>query len=165
MKIKIHLARNISHPFPIFAWGIIFASGKFPWDKSAPSHMAISYQEEGGPEEFFDMTGKGAKKSTEKKFNENYKITETHELNLEVPYIQFLSWFDRYANTKYDGLQIFGLLLKALHIVSFNKLGKDLKRLICTELVISFLEVFAGFKYKDSDNFDLINTWDKVKEY
>lgn len=160
MKVSAHKCRNISHPFPIFAWLIIIFQGMVPWRKDAPSHMSISYGDN-----FFDVTGKGCKEHSRTEFLKNYRIIESHEFDLDITTVEFYEFFDKFRGKEYDRLQIVGLLLKALNIISFNKIGYNMRKLICNELIVAYLAEFHGFKFKDSDNFDLINTWCKVKGY
>ena len=114
---------------------------------------------------FYDVTGSGAKIHSSDQFLKRYKLIRVHEIKNENNPVEFNSWFMRFKHVEYDHMQIVGLLLKGLGFFTFNKLGYDFKKLICNELIIAYLAEFEGLKFKDSDNFDLINTWCKVKEY
>lgn len=160
MTPYVHQCRNISHPFPIFAWLIIIAQGMNPFNKNSWSHMAISIGDK-----FFDVTSKGCKEYTQSEFLKNYRLVESHQIKADITTVEFYEFFDKFRGKKYDNLQIVGLLLKSIGVISFNTIGCDFKRLICSELIIACLSHFHSFKFKDSDNFGLINTWNKVKEY
>lgn len=161
MKVKFHQCRNVEHPFPVVAWSIMILQGMKPWDKDSYSHMAIS-----ADDLFLDMTSKnGCQLNPKEKFNKTYKVVGTHELSKEITKEEFLEFFLEHKNKEYDRWQITGLALKMLGIISFNKWGDDLRKLVCNELLIAFLAKFNNFKFQDSDNFDLITTWNKAKEY
>ena len=160
MIVQIYKCRNKSHPFPLFAWLIMIFQGMKPWDKAAWSHMSMSVGSK-----FFDITGKGCKEHYPEDFLETYTIIESHRLEYEPTKEDFYEFFDSMRAKKYDKLQIFGLLLKGLNIISFNTIGHNMDKLVCNELIIAYLFHFNSFKFKDSDNFGLINTWNKVKEY
>lgn len=160
MIISIHKCRNIKSKFPIFAWLIMIFQGMNPFNRDSWSHMSISINDK-----FFDVTGDGCLEHASKSFFKKYRIVESHEISKEITDVDFYDFFNEFRGRRYDKLQIVGLLLKSLGFISFNKIGRDFKRLICNELIIAYLAHFHNFKFKDSDNFDLISTWNKVKEY
>lgn len=161
MKVKFHQCRNVNHPFPLVSWLIMMFQGMKPWDKKSHSHMAISCGDL-----FLDMTGKnGCRLLPSKKFKETYIPVGTHELKEGITKEEFMAFFIENKNKEYDHWQITGLLLKMLGLITFNKWGDDLKKLVCNELLIAYLVKFHDLKFKDSDNFDLITTWNKAKEY
>lgn len=160
MKAQVHICRNIDHPLPVVAWLIMIFQGMNPFKESSYSHMAISHDGK-----FYDASGSGCKSSTEENFLKKYKIVDTHTLEKEVSQTDFYEWFKIYEGRKYDRLQIFGLLLKFIGLISFNTIGHNFKKIICNELIVTYLAHFYNFQYKDSDNFDLINTWNKVREF
>jgi hypothetical protein len=139
--------------------------GMLPWKKKSWSHMAISYTYPDGSRTFFDVTGKGCKRHSEENFLKSYRLIDTHTLRQSRTFFAFNDWFKLLEGRDYDNLQIAGLLLKGLNLISFNMIGNNYKKLICSELIINYLAFFHKIKVKDSDNFDLIMTWNKVKEY
>ena len=161
MKVTVHKCRNIIHPFPIFAWLIIIVQGMNPFKKDSWSHMALEFDGK-----FFDVTSEGCKESTKIKFLKSYRIVESHTMmDLELTNVDFYSFFNIYRGRHYDDLQIAGLLLKGLGLISFNTLGHDLKQMICNELPLAFVKHYYKFTYRDSDNYNLLNTWELVKRY
>lgn len=165
MKIEVHKCRNILHPVPVLAWTIMLCQGMLPWKKESWSHMAMSILFPSGERHFFDVSGEGCIRHTEASFLKKYRIVETHSLKQSRTFREFHEWFRLMEGRKYDKRQIVGLLLKVLGLFSFNKFGSNYRKLICSELVLNYLQFFYKFKVKDSDNFDLIMTWDKAKEY
>lgn len=160
MKVTIHKCRNFSHPFPLFAWLIMIFQGMLPWKKSSWSHMAMSFNGR-----YYDCRFSGCFNSSEKEFRNTYKILDSHSLPLQLTQQQFEDFFNKYKHTNYDFLQLMGLALKYLRIVGFNKIGHDLDKMICTELIIVHLKDYYGFSFIDSDDFDLVDTWNIIKEY
>lgn len=160
MRVSAHQCRVINHPFPLLAWLIMIFQKMKPWENDSYAHMAISYSDT-----FYDVSGKGYRVHSKGEFLKKYKIVKSHEFNLEISEEDFNQFSLSHKGKKYDQLQILGIALKMLGIISFNTLGRDFKRLICNELIISYLHEFHGLEFKDSDNFDLIDTWNKVKEY
>ena len=165
MIIEAHKCRNISHPFPVLAWAIMVFQGMAPWKENSFSHTAISITMENSEQRFFDVTGKGCKEHSAEKFLKNYRLIDTHEFKDCLTPAQFYEWFDKYRGRKYDGLQIFGLALKGLDLLNFSKIGHNLRKMICSELILAYLKDFHGFKYRDSDDFDLNMTWAVAKGY
>tara|TARA_R110002012_G_scaffold303533_1_gene505342 strand:+ start:1127 stop:1609 length:483 start_codon:yes stop_codon:yes gene_type:complete len=160
MTPYVHKCRNIKSKLPILAWLIMIFQGMNPFRKDSWSHMAISIDGK-----YFDVTGAGCKEHTEADFLKKYKLIESHQIKADLTMTQFYDFFDQFRGREYDKLQIIGLLLKGLNVISFNFIGSDFKKLICNELIIAYLAHFHKFEFKDSDNFDLISTWHKVKEY
>lgn len=160
MIVKFHKCRNKKHPFPLFAWLIMIFQGMLPWSKKAYSHMAIELNGV-----FIDCRFTGCHKSTDKEFKDIYKIVDTIKLNLLIDKADYFRFFKKYEHVKYDFLQIFGLLLKFVKLLKVNTIGKDAKKIICSELIILFLSNYKDFKYEDSDNFGLNDTWCILEGY
>jgi len=97
-----------------------------------------------------------------KYFKKTYKIVETKRLNIPQDYDQFLMWFEEHEGKSYDKKQIVGLLLKALGLITFNKYGHNLNKLTCNELVLDLILWAFKRSVKDTDNYDLLMTWDEV---
>tara|TARA_R110002012_G_scaffold254101_1_gene433166 strand:- start:605 stop:1087 length:483 start_codon:yes stop_codon:yes gene_type:complete len=160
MTPYVHQCRNIHVKIPIFAWLIMIFQGMNPFNKNAWAHMSISIGDK-----FFDVTSAGCKEYTRDEFLKKYRLIESHQIKADITTVEFYEFFDKFRGKEYDKLQIVGLLLKSLGFISFNFIGNDFKKLICNELIIAYLAHFHSFKFKDSDNFGLIDTWNKVKEY
>jgi hypothetical protein len=73
-----------------------------------------------------------------------------------------MAWLTDQKHKEYDRLQVLGLALKCLGFISFNAIGNNYKKLICSELILSFLETFMGKHVGDPDNWDLHMTWELV---
>lgn len=95
-------------------------------------------------------------------FKENYKIIETKRLNIPKSYDEFLMWFEEHEGKKYDKKQILGLFFKLIGLISFNKHGENLKKMTCNELVLALILWAFKRSVKDTDNYDLLMTWDEV---
>jgi hypothetical protein len=131
-----------------------------PFCKDSWSHLSISIDGK-----FFDATGKGVREHTTESFLKQYRIVETHETDIEMTMEEFYRFFNKYRGREYDSLQILGLALKMLDIIKFNKYGSDFDKMICNELFIALLVFKFDFKFKDSDDYGLIDTWELAKEY
>lgn len=160
LKIQFHKCRNISHPFPIFAWAIMIFQGMLPWKKSSWSHMSLSQENN-----VFDARFTGTQRSQMNNFLETYKLLETIELEFDITLVEVEEWFKKHEGKKYDYLQLFGLLSKYFGFVKVNKVGKNLDSLICSELLIDFLIEFKGLEVDDTDDYDLLNTWEILSDY
>lgn len=148
---------------PLLAWAIMFAQKMLPWDNESFSHTAISYISITGKWKYADSTSKGVNDISEKIYLQKYEIIDTIIIDISARPEEFMDWFETHEGKKYDSLQIIGLLLKALGIISFNKIGNNYKKLICTELVISLLSRFKKLEVSDPDNYDLLMTWREAK--
>lgn len=160
MKPKVHKCKNISHPFPVVAWLIMICQGMLPWMKNAFSHMCIQYGDY-----FYNIRFSGYEKMHKTEFLEVYELIESHEFEQDVDFDVFKEWISNFVYHKYDFVQIGGLLLKALGFISFNKIGYDFRKMICSELPLAFIVDFYGHKVEDSDDYDLISTWSALLKY
>ena len=154
LKVQFHKCRNIAHPFPIFAWAIMLFQGMLPWRKNSWSHMCLSSNGV-----FFDSQFTGTQRTLEKDYLETYKLLETVEIELDITTVDIDTWFSKHQGKDYDFLQLFGLLFKYFNLTKVNHIGKDLDKLICSELLVAFLIEFKGVEVNDTDNYDLLNTW------
>jgi len=162
MIVLVHKCRPANHPAPITAWLIMLFQGMVPWKKESFSHLAISYFSTTHNHKFADSTAKGVRDMRSKYFKKTYKIVETKRLNIPQDYDQFLMWFEEHEGKSYDKKQIVGLLLKALGLITFNKYGHNLNKLTCNELVLDLILWAFKRSVKDTDNYDLLMTWDEV---
>lgn len=133
-----------------------------PWKKDAWSHMSMSYDSETGSPKIADVTSKGCRDRVKPNFLTDYKLIETKTRAYDITRKEFLSWYEKNEGKSYDNLQLAGLASKVLNIVSFNRVGNNFQKLICSELILSFLVEFDNLEIKDSDNWDLNMTWDRI---
>lgn len=127
--------------------------------------MSISYTMESSKQHFFDCTGDGCKEHNSETFLKKYRLVETHTLVEPRTYVEFMDWFKEFEGREYDKLQIMGLLAKGLNLLKVNRIGHNLNKLTCNELLIAYFKKFYNLGYKDSDNFDLLMTWKIAKGY
>ena len=166
MIIEVHKCRNIVHPFPVIAWLIMLFQGMLPWRKSSYSHMAISITMENSNQRFFECRLKeGCREQTAEQFLKNYRLVESHQLAEQRTYVEFMNWFRELEGRNYDKLQLWGLAAKTLKLLKFNKIGHNLEKLTCNELLIAYFSHFYELGYCDSDDFDLNMTWKIAKGY
>lgn len=164
MMVRVEACRP-KMKFPLFAWAIMLFQKMLPWKKDSFSHMAISYYYN-GQRLVIDSTAGGVKTSYYSDFCRKYKIVKTRELEFldEVPTSHFREWAATHLGKGYDYLQLWGLAAKFLGFISFNTIGKDHHRLICNELCLLLLMRFYRVEVKDTDNWGLVKTWEKVVE-
>lgn len=162
ITLRFYKCRPRFLTFPIFAWLIMAFQNKMPWNKKAWSHMALGYESETGTMKVADVTSKTCRDRIKSHFIDDYTIIETKTRSYDISRKEFLSWYEKHEGKNYDNAQIFGLASKILNIVSFNKRGSGFKRMICSELILSFLVEFDNLSVKDSDNWDLNMTWDRI---
>lgn len=160
MRVKVHKCKNISHPFPIVAWLIMIFQGMKPWSKKSYSHMALEFGDY-----FYNVRFSGYEKMHRSEFRKVYKLVETHIFDGDCDVYSFDSWIKDFVDHKYDFVQILGLLAKTLGFITFNKLGADFRKMICSELPLAFVEKFYGYHIVDSDNYDLNSTWKVLIKY
>lgn len=156
MKVEIYKCRP-KMKFPIVAWLIMIFQGMAPWKKESFSHMAIRYDDT-----FIDINGGGFNHYGVEEFENKYKFIDKKEIEFGVDVRFFMAWIEEQINKKYDKAQVFGLMLKAFGFITFNSFGSNYKKLICSELVLSFLETFLKVHVGDPDNWDLNMTWELV---
>lgn len=160
MEITFLKLRPKNHPFPVFAWLIMLFQGMNPFSKQAFSHMAISFESETGASKVADAHFKGFREMREDKFFKQYTIVGVKKRTFPIERKEFLIWLENHEGKNYDFKQLFGLASKILKITKFNYVGDDFRSLICSELLLSFLVRFKNLKVKDSDNWDLLMTWE-----
>lgn len=162
MKVVAHKCRNIEHPFPIAAWLIMIFQGMKPWDSDSYSHMAISAEDD-NEHLFWDANFTGVQKRNREKFFETYELIESIELDVDMTMGEFKAWASCYEGRRYSFIQLIGLLAKHFGLVKSNPIGRNLDRLICSELLLAFKVDNMNLKVKDTDDFDLISTWKIIK--
>ena len=151
--------------FPIVAWLIMIFQGMNPFKKESYSHLAIRYV--GKDDRFYiiDSTNSGkVSVKLESEFLKKYKIVNLALLP-GVKYESFKEWENSILLREYDKLQIVGLFLKCIGIISKNKWGHNYKKMTCNEVVLNYLEKNLNLNFGDPDNYDLNMTWDIVKTY
>lgn len=120
------------------------------------SHMVICYRDKFG-EFVVDASGLTVRTQEMKKFLAYNSVVKSRYVG-PVNKKEFKEFYLAQLGKKYDFKSLFGLALKSLGLISFNTIGSNYKKLICSELVIMFLERFFNAKVKDSDNFGLKET-------
>lgn len=136
-----------------------------PWDNDSWSHMAIMAVNDSGEKIYVDANSKGTMLRDETQFKKEYSVLESHQLKKEITESEFLYWFSFLNGNKYDWKQIFGLFFKLIGLKKFNYSGRGYEKLICCELVINYLAHFEDVYVKDSDNYDLLDTWKMAKNH
>jgi len=162
MIIYFYKLRPTYHPFPLFSWAIMVFQGMLPWKKNAYSHMAMGFHSETGALKIADVPFAGAREMTGDAFFKKYDKVDIKKRTYGIDRIEFLKWLESHEHKVYDHKQILGLALKILNIRGFNKSGSNFEKLICSELILSFLVEFDGLKLNDPDNWDLHMTWDAI---
>ena len=126
--------------------------------------MAIFYEKD-GQKLSVDVPYTSGRLTTQKDMLSRYRVTD--EITVDMPQVdpeEFVKWAKPIEGVKYDVLQIVGLMIKALTPIRFNSLGFGVCKMICCELIVSFLQNFDTLEVKDTDNWDLNMTWNLVKE-
>jgi len=134
-----------------------------PWKKGSWNHMAIRI-DTGRSYLFFDAIGKaGVDIHDEDDFKKRYKIVAYSDIEIASPLKDFMKWANQYRDRQYDKLQILGLLIKnTLNFVSFNRIGHNERKIICSEIIILMLRQYKGLKVVDTDNYDLLDAKELV---
>lgn len=162
MTISFFTLKPKDHPFPLFSWLIMIFQRMNPFSDKAYSHMAIGFESETGSSKIADVPFFGFREMREDRFFKKYHIVEVRKREFNITRKEFLLWLEAHEGKKYDFMQIIGLSLKMLRLRKRNYTGDDLRSLICNELIISFLMRFDKLKVRDSDNWDLNMTWERV---
>lgn len=145
--------------FPLFAWLIMLAQGMMPWHKESWSHNAIMFNFEG----FIfviDASTKSVRVVSSVHFFKRYDIVRITPIYAPSNSESFLNWLSEVLGRDYDGLQFVGLALDRLSISRDNGIGR-VSKMICCELMLSYVETFCGVDLGDLDNYDLIEA-DKI---
>lgn len=165
MIVGVHKVRSTMF-MPLVGWAIMIFQGMNPFKKSSWNHLACSYLDEAGHFRFFDSTGKyGFEERSFHTFHKTNHIVETYYVRIPGKREQLIDWIFDNDPIDYDKGQIKGNILQLLGLVSFNKFGKNFKRLTCNEVFLKLLKDFRGIYQGDPDNYDLLTTWDMVLKY
>ena len=164
MIVNVHKCRPIYHPIPVLAWLIMIFQKMLPWKKNSWSHMCLSYHSQFHNEIYMDATSKSVRLAPEFIYKKRYEIVETVKIDIKDSH-GFYKWVESQLGKEYDNLQLIGIAAKVLNFISFNKLGRDYEKLICSELILNMIQRFKGANVIDSDNWDLLMTWALVKKH
>ena len=162
MEVYALQVRPKDHPFPILAWLIMLLQGMNPFSKKAYSHNAIMFKGLDGKFLVIDSTSKSVRIQSDISSFKHYKFISQKKMPRPKDELSFILWLQNILGREYDKLQIFGLLLKMLHLISFNKMGADYNKMTCNEVILNYLEYHCDFYFGDPDNFDLIRTWEII---
>jgi len=144
--------------YPIVAWLIMLFQGMNPFDKNATSHRAMRYTFNNRTF-VIDATKKyGVRDISEGDFLQEYTIVEHIYIPYQVEDNRFFAWLDELKEKKYDSLQLLGLFLKLVGLLTFNTIGHNFKKLTCNEVFLNWAETFLKLAVGDSDNWDLLMT-------
>lgn len=125
--------------------------------------MAMGYNSITGNSKVADVTfAQGCADRVKARFIDHYTIVETKTRVYDITQRDFQEWYEEQEGKKYDKIQLGGLGAKVLSFITFNKLGSNFKKLICSELILSFMVRFDNLEVKDSDNWDMNMTWERV---
>lgn len=124
------------------------------FQKTNYSHMSIHFKVGESSWLVADVTGNdGFKVNNLSKWEESHLPLESKLL--EVSHEDFMMWMIKHLGVEYDKGQVFGLFLRAIGFISTNNIGFNYKKMVCNELVLSFLERFYNIEIGDPDNYDL----------
>lgn len=162
-NVSVHKCRS-KHAFPIFGWIIMIFQGMNPFKKESYQHLAMSYITEHGDLRVCQSTRKlGVHEISYSEFQEQYEVVGSRTFSKQVTIKDYMSWYKSIEGKPYDKWQVVGLAFKALNFISFNTMGSNYRKLICNEVPLNFLEKFENIIVVDSDNYDLINTWEIIE--
>lgn len=154
MKVEFLACRPKNHPFPILSWAIRY------FQKTNYSHNAIKVGNI-----VYDATGKDVRINASWEFNKRYETVESIEIDTDLEFNTLVNWMLIYIGRSYGFFQLVGIALRMLGFVKSNPFGRGDKILICSELLILFLAEFSGFEPGDTDEYDLVSTWEISKKY
>lgn len=162
MIVEILYCRPIYHPFPIVAWLIMLFEKMMPWKRTSYSHMAILIDNE-----VHDSTGTyGVQQTRLSNFVTRYQIVKKVKIKMPVSPMDMIEFFHRHKGKKYDRLQILGLAIKNIFtFVTFNKLGHDKQKVVCSEYIVMFFQELLSYQTKDTDNYGLNDASALVRYY
>ena len=163
MNVYAIKIRPKKHPFPLISWLIMFFQGMNPFNKKSYSHNALVVTSKSGTKVIDVTASRGVSHVSESKYFEKYRLIDMIEIVPPGNMFDFAEWYLSIQGRKYDKLQIAGLFLKAIGLISFNKIGHNYKRLICCELILNYLETFSNLELYDSDSVDLNRAWQLVE--
>lgn len=164
MEFVYYKARPTYHPFPIVAWMIMIFQGENPFNKRSTSHRALGYQIMETDWVVDSTGGHGVLDQTFHEFELKYKVIEKITFTLDIDTGDFCQWVAAQKGKKYDRLQILGLIFKILGFITFNKMGKNYKKLTCNELVLNFVATYLKIPVGDPDNWDMLMTDNLITE-
>ncbi len=148
MRIDVYCTRP--RKMNILSRLIMFLSG------TKYSHMAIGFKSATGNNMVIDCSSKTCKTIGFTEFYKHNHVEAFKILNADIDLLDFQSFYEPLLGTKYDYKSIIGLMLKYVGLTSYNTIGRDKERLICSELVLLMLARFFEVDFEDSDNYGLI---------
>ncbi len=122
------------------------------------SHYALIFVDEYGQTKSMDASGRTLHQESLKNFQKKYNIIRLYEVPADKPLSSFRKWSNHLEGQKYGNLQIVGLLLLIMGLVTRNPFSNGEDKLICNEFILRFL-CFQGL-IEDSrfDSWDLVKT-------
>ena len=127
--------------------------------------MAIMYVGCTGRQRVVDARGNyGVVDRIRDRFDDQYSIVGTERIDLDIKLEDFRDWVEQQETKLYDHSSIFGLALKRIGLVATNPFGKNWKKMTCNEMPLSIIKRFIGKEIGDSDNYDLLMTYQVVRD-
>lgn len=127
------------------------------YQESDYSHYAIRFNEG-----YYHSSIHGVVALSKSQFHKKYQIIRGFDCTKIIPAHDYLHWFQKHCGKRYGFFQVLGLLGKVLNIFKHNPFGKGVKRIICNELIVLFLNRFYATKVRDTDGLDLNDTEDLI---
>lgn len=124
--------------------------------------MALGFMPIMGYAQVSDVNFSGFRTTPRINFFEKYKMVDVKTREFKITEQELDAWLESHRGKEYDFSQIFGLMVKEMGFKDKNFAGSDLDRLVCNELLLSFLIKFDKLVVLDSDNWDLNMTWDEI---
>lgn len=159
--MRVYVVKSRSRKFfPFIAWLIMIFQGMNPFKRESYSHLSIMFVSSTGNNIMLDATGHSVRVRTYESWARDNKAVGGCELDIDCEFNTFLLWVESVLGIEYSKIGIVGLLMRSIGLFSTNKIGSNYKKMICSELVVNLIDSFYDLEIGDSDNYDLIMSWE-----
>lgn len=169
MKVLVHQCQyQKGFPMNSLSLLIMIFQGMFKRPKYRRyTHYSLELVKK-NPEIYESIVYGGVDSKPKDRWLKNYKIVTSYAYDLpSFSDAHFENWFYMHDGKSYAKKQLIGIVLQVFNFIKENPFGKGASRLICSELVILFLnrfvEVVTGRDFTDS--LDLVDTEQILDEH
>ena len=145
---------------PKSLWWKWFALAIMMFEKTNYSHYALRIGHT-----IVHVTGKGIEEESLEDFDSHYRTMEEYWMPVDIQTEQLTEWARKYSDRKYGIWQVIGLALKRLGITKNNVFKNARENLICSELVLMFMQDFMSIKTPSMDELGLRATHEIVSQH
>ena len=123
------------------------------------SHYALILVDEYGLVKTIDASGRTLHQESLDNFKEKYNIIRLYEVpETEKTFKEFREWLHPIEGSKYGYLQVIGLFLLSIGLMTRNPFSNGIDNIICNEFILRFLCFQGLIPESKFDSWDLVRT-------